>query len=219
MQIPGRAGESRTAGSNQPQSELERAAVAAAENPSDRESLRIIFESLYEPVLRFMRARSDDWSIAEDLAQEVFVRVVGKIESYSGGSIHAWIFAIARNVYSDHYRPRRNRGFEQLSSDFTQFELPSDDIGPEEIIQWSELGEALRVKLASLPCEQQRVIELRVIAGLTASEVGQILGKPSGTVRVLQYRALAKLRKLMPSPDSRIASHMLQAPSVARRRT
>ncbi|MER5482618.1 sigma-70 family RNA polymerase sigma factor [Streptomyces sp. NPDC002812] len=190
---------------------LEAAAASAAADPSNKAALAELFAEMYEPVVRFMQARVNDPMTAEDLAQEVFVRVVQRIRSYTGGGIWAWVWAIARNVHNDHFRPMRNRGFEQPTPDFWHLDAPSSEMGPEETAQWNDLRRAILPKLHRLTSQQREVLHLRLTCGRTTAETAGIMGKPVGTIRVLQCRALAKLRKLMPEGDSTLATYLLSA--------
>ncbi|MFD9248354.1 RNA polymerase sigma factor [Streptomyces bottropensis] len=190
---------------------LETAAAAAAEDPSNKAALAELFNAMYEPIVRFMNARIQDPNTAEDLTQEVFVKVVQNISGYTGGGIYAWIWAIARNVYSDYFRPMRNRGFEQPTGDFWHLDAPSAEMGPEESAEWADVRKAIRAKLDKLPEEQHMVLALRITCGYTAAQTAEIMGKRVGTIRVLQFRALAKLRGLMPERDSNLAMYLLSA--------
>jgi RNA polymerase sigma-70 factor (ECF subfamily) len=190
---------------------LEAAAALAAADPSDKAALAELFNGLYEPVVRFMQARVYDPATAEDLAQEVFVKLVQSIHGYTGGGIYAWVWSIARSISSDHFRPLRNRGYEQPTGDIWQLDMPSTAMGPEEIAQWSELRYAINLKLNKLPEAQQEVLRLRLVAGLSTTETAEIMDKPVGTIRVLQCRALAKLRRLMPEGGSTLATYLLSA--------
>lgn len=190
---------------------LEAAASRAAADPSDKAALAELFNALYEPVVRFMQARVYEPATAEDLAQEVFVKLVQKIGSYTGGGIYAWVWTIARNAISDHFRRLRNRGYEQPTDEIWQLDLPSSDLGPDELAQWSELRQAINQRLNKLPEAQREVLRLRLVAGLSTSETAEVMAKPVGTIRVLQCRALAKLRKLMPNGDSTLATYLLSS--------
>ncbi|MEU9925048.1 sigma-70 family RNA polymerase sigma factor [Streptomyces griseoluteus] len=190
---------------------LQAAAGRAAADPSDKVALAELFNALYEPVTRFMQARVYEPATAEDLAQEVFVKVVQGISGYTGGGVHAWVFTIARNVTSDHFRRLRNRGYEQPTGEMWQLDTPSEEMGPEEIAQWADLRSAINRKLTKLPEAQQEVLRLRLIAGLSTTETAEVMAKPVGTIRVLQCRALAKLRRLMPDGGSTLATYLLTA--------
>ncbi|MET9528146.1 RNA polymerase sigma factor [Streptomyces coeruleorubidus] len=196
---------------------LEAAASLAAEDPSNKAALAELFNAMYEPIVRFMQARIQDPNTAEDLAQEVFVKVVQNIHGYTGGGIYAWIWAIARNVYTDYFRPMRNRGFEQPTGDFWHLDAPSTEMGPEEAAEWNDLRKAIRGKLDKLPEEQHMVLALRITCGYSAAQTAEIMGKRVGTIRVLQCRALAKLRGLMPERDSNLAMYLLSASDTERK--
>ncbi|MFF0754435.1 RNA polymerase sigma factor [Streptomyces sp. NPDC004267] len=190
---------------------LEVAARLAAENPGNKAALAELFDGMYEPVVRYMHGRIQDPVTAEDLAQEVFVKIVQNIHSYTGAGIWAWVWAIARNVYVDYFRPLKNRGFEQPTGDFWHLDAPSTEMGPEEIAEWNDLRTAIKGKLGNLPESQHMVLALRLVCGYSTAETAQIMGKAVGTIRVLQCRALAKLRRLMPERDSNLAMYMLSA--------
>jgi RNA polymerase sigma-70 factor (ECF subfamily) len=193
----------------EPGNPLEAAASRAAADPGDKAALSELFTDMYEPIVRYMQGRIQDPVTAEDLAQEVFVKVVQNIHTYAGSGIRGWIWAIARNVYTDHFRPMRNRGFERPTGDFWHLDAPSAEMGPEEAAEWAELREAIRGKLDKLSDAQHMVLALRIACGFTTAQTAEILGKPVGTIRVLQFRALAKLRGLMPDRDSSLATYLL----------
>ncbi|WP_167455551.1 RNA polymerase sigma factor [Streptomyces tirandamycinicus] len=190
---------------------LEAAAAMAAEDPTNKAALAELFNGMYEPVVRFMHARIQDPVTAEDLAQEVFVKIVQNIGGYTGGGVFAWVWRIARNVYNDYFRPMKNRGIEQPTGDFWHLDAPSAEMGPEETAEWSDLRLAIRGKLDKLPEAQHMVLALRITCGYSTAETAEIMGKPVGTIRVLQCRALAKLRGLMPECDSNLATYLLSA--------
>ncbi|MFB8025907.1 MULTISPECIES: RNA polymerase sigma factor [unclassified Streptomyces] len=190
---------------------LEVAAVRAAKDPADKAALAEIFDAMYGPVVRFMHARIQDPVTAEDLAQEVFVKIVQNIDTYTGGGIFAWVWRIARNVYNDYFRPMKNRGFEQPTGDFWHLDAPSTEMGPEEAAEWSDVRAAMKDKLDKLPPAQHMVLALRITAELSTAETAEIMGKSVGTIRVLQCRALAKLRTLMPERDGNLATYLLAA--------
>ncbi|MFD7764098.1 RNA polymerase sigma factor [Streptomyces microflavus] len=195
---------------------MEVAAIAAAQDPANKAALAALFDGFYEPVMRYMQGRVKDPATAEDLAQEVFVKIVQKIHSYSGGGIFAWVWAISRNVYNDFFRPMKNRGFEQPTGDMWQLDAPSADMGPEELAEWDEVRRAIRGKLDKLPDTQHMVLSLRITCGFSTAETAEIMGKPVGTIRVLQCRALAKLRKSMPQGSSNLATFLLSATDAQR---
>lgn len=199
------------AGKNSAGRLLEEAAAQAAAEPGDQTALDELFSGLYEPVLRYVQARVYEPATAEDLTQDVFVKLVQAVGRYSGGGIYGYVFAIARNVITDHYRRLRNRGYETPTGEVWQLDMPSADMGPEEVAEWSELRQAINRLLNQLPASQQEVLRLKLVAGLSTAEMAEVLAKPVGTIRVMQCRALAKLRKLMPDGTSTMATYLLSA--------
>ncbi|MFJ4342673.1 RNA polymerase sigma factor [Streptomyces sp. NPDC088915] len=189
--------------------DLNTVALAAARNPEDSDGLATLFQHMYDPVVRYMETKVKDPATAEDLAQDTFARVVERIETYTGAGIWAWVFRVADNVCRDHYRPMRNRGYEQPSETW-RVDLPSHDLTPEEVVEWSELGRALNQRINKLRPDYREVLRLRLMAGLTAAQAAEVMGKEMGNIRVLQHRALKALRKHLPA-DSTAALYFLSA--------
>ncbi|MGC8481429.1 MAG: RNA polymerase sigma factor, partial [Acidimicrobiales bacterium] len=94
---------------------------------------------------------------------------------------------------ADHFRRVRRRPRISATDRVEEFEPHLAD--PAEIDAQIEIDEAVRDLVGGLSNEQAEVLLLRVVAGLSADEVAQIIGKPEGTVRVIQSRALRRLAK------------------------
>lgn len=166
------------------------AAVTGARR-GDPDSLDALVGWLEGPLLGFARARrSED---PHGVVNEVFVRAFCSLDSFSGGAgdFRAWVFQIARNLIIDQTRARARRVVE-LATAPTDLPAVAVDGGVGERIQESSRVQAL---LETLTPDQREVLVLRVVADFTAERTAQIMGRSVGSVRVLQHRALAKLRK------------------------
>ena len=144
-------------------------------------------------MLAYLRVRNR--SEAEDIASEVWVSVAAGLARFEGdeSGFRGWVFTIARRRLID-ARRRTSRHATDLVLRESLAELASE-VDPEgEVVARLEYEEALTV-LAALPKDQEDVVLLRVVAGLSVEEVGQALGKRPGTVRVLQHRALKRLAR------------------------
>ena len=152
---------------------------------------------LYAPVVfRFLFAHLDDRMDAEDLTVEVFLRTWRSLNTYrdQGVPFAAFLFRIARNALIDHYR--RTRKVEQPLS--LEEELVSDpQAEPGEAVLENLERQEIRQILDKLREDYRTVLILRFLSDLSPEETAQIMGKSTGAVRVLQYRALAALRKLL----------------------
>jgi RNA polymerase sigma-70 factor, ECF subfamily len=157
-----------------------------------------LYERHAQSVFRFIYSHVDNQSDAEDLTEEVFLRVWRAIPRYQeqGVPFIAFLIRIARNVVIDFYRSTRRENL-NLSLDDIQVAESKSRLD-ENLIQNQESNE-IRALLANLKDEYRMVLVLRFINDLSPDEIAQVIGKSSGAVRVIQFRALAALRKLMPS--------------------
>jgi RNA polymerase sigma-70 factor (ECF subfamily) len=111
------------------------------------------------------------------------------------GSFPAWVFRIARNLVTDSYR--RGAVRQEVAWPAEQMEAQP---APDSAGDLPFLPHQLERALASLTPEQQEVVHLRFVEGLSASEIGEIQGRAVGAVRALQFRALATLKETLAAP-------------------
>ncbi len=164
--------------------------VEAARN-GNADALAQICERLYPRIYRYLSYKVNDLRDAEDLAGEVFVRMLGAIREQKG-NLEAWLFRIAGNVLTDHYRKRAVRSGE--------VELPEEIPGgsdPEAEVERKLDGDRLRKGLQTLTEEQRETVVLRFVMGYDPDEVAAMTGRSAGAVRALQFRALAALKEVL----------------------
>jgi RNA polymerase sigma-70 factor (ECF subfamily) len=132
----------------------------------DRAAFAAIYERHRTPVYRYLRARTASDADAQDLTATTFERAMGAIHRFRpvGGGMIAWLIRIARNAHSDALRQQRRRGTEFGSAAAE----PSIDSADDTVI--------LRSLIDGLPETQREAIQLRFAAGLTAREIGGVLG-------------------------------------------
>jgi RNA polymerase sigma-70 factor, ECF subfamily len=151
-----------------------------------------LFREWNPVLLRFLGARAPD--VAEDLASDVWAGVARQLGSFEGGRSEwrSWLFTMAHGCLVDHVRRRsRRRTDPSPPVDFLN-EAAVDDPAAEVTDRMSTQG-AIDSLIGSLTAEQAEVVLLRVVAGLDAAEVAQIMGHSTGWVRVTQHRALRRL--------------------------
>ena len=153
-----------------------------------------IFDLYHEPVYRYVASRVYRPSDAEDLTQLVFVKALEALPRYEsrGVPFGGWLFRLARNTIIDFVRTRHEHAELDVIAG-----RAGDDAGPDEIAQMHEDLAAVAIALGSLTDEQREAVELRFFAGLSAREAAEAMGKQEGTVRGLQFRAIAALRRQM----------------------
>ena len=165
---------------------------------------KLAFGELYDhyapKLYRFCAAHTDDRMDAEDLTEEVFIKLWKALPGYRqrGVPFGGYIFRIARNALTDHYRGSNHRANE-LPIDETH--LPDADADPAQTVGLILERQEFREVMAKLRPDYHLVLSLRFISGLSPDEIALVMGRSSGAVRVLQHRALAALRKLLPDQE------------------
>jgi RNA polymerase sigma-70 factor (ECF subfamily) len=165
--------------------------VAAAQG-GDPDAFGSLFDRYYVPVYRFVAARVGRPSDAEDLAQLVFVKALEALPRFEarGVPFGGWLFRLARNVVIDHVRTRREHATLDVVAEQT-----AGDAGPDDLAVLRQEMDSVAHALRRLTPEQREAIELRFFAGLSAREAAVAMGRQEGTVRGLQFRAIAALRR------------------------
>jgi len=157
---------------------------------SDSEAWEALYRRAYPGLLAYASRRLDA-ERARDAVAETMARAVAgisKFERRPGGSFDAWLYGILRHVVVDAHRAR---GRDATRKD----EVEPSRAGPLDHVLAGEEARALRAAFGRLGDEDREVLELRVVAGLSAEEVGKVLGKRAGAVRMAQSRALERLRR------------------------
>jgi RNA polymerase sigma-70 factor, ECF subfamily len=165
--------------------------VAEAQR-GDPEAFGRIFDAYVGPIHRFIASRVNRPSDAEDLTQLVFVKALEALPRYEARGIPfgGWLFRLARNAIIDQVRTRRDHL--SLVAAVTR---ATEDAGPEAMAALRDDLERVARALIELTDDQREVIELRFFAGLSVHETADAMGRQDGTVRGLQFRALAALRR------------------------
>jgi RNA polymerase sigma-70 factor, ECF subfamily len=165
--------------------------VLAAAQSGDEWALAQLYAELQPPLLRYLRGQAP--ADAEDLASEVWLDAARSLARFEGdeNAFRSWFFTIAHRRLVD-WRRRRARRPELPVAD----ELLVERVDPTDSFTAVEEGGVLAC-LAALPPEQAEVILLRVVVGLDSDEVGAVMAKKPGTIRVLQKRALERLAALV----------------------
>jgi RNA polymerase sigma-70 factor (ECF subfamily) len=131
---------------------------------------------------------------AEDLTQQVFVKAWQAIGRYkkAASPFIAWLITIGHNLVVDFYRTKKEKTY-------LDAEVVADNLapGPEQVAEAHFEQQRLRLAIQKLHGEQQQVVLLRFIEGFGYEEIASLMGKREGTIRVIQHRALAKLRHIL----------------------
>jgi RNA polymerase sigma-70 factor, ECF subfamily len=159
---------------------------------ADPAAFRELYDTYGPRVKAYMMRRGADSGTAEDLAQETLLTVWRKAALYAGdrGSMTTWVFAIARNLRID--RLRREVPWQELP-EWRNAEA-SEEALPDEALAEKQRQVRVQTALAELPPDQQQVVQLAYIEGLSHSEIAARLALPLGTVKSRMRIAYQKVR-------------------------
>jgi RNA polymerase sigma-70 factor (ECF subfamily) len=151
-----------------------------------------IYTRHHDAIYTYVYYRVNDTGLADDLAGEVFVRMVERIGrfTYRGRPILAWLYTIARNLIVDHQRQQSKADHLPLDEG-----LVAGGASPSETVSQRLDRDCLMKSMKHLTEEQQRVILHKLIEGRSNAEVAILLDKTEGAIKSLQHRALASLRR------------------------
>ncbi len=133
---------------------------------------------------------------AEDLTQEVFVRVFRSLETYTPGTFEGWLHRITTNLFLDGARRKQRIRFDALS-DERAARLQSADVAPELSYADQRFDDDIERALATLPPEFRAAVVLCDVEGLSYEEIAEILDAKLGTVRSRIHRGRAMLRRAL----------------------
>mgnify|MGYP002640062440 FL=1 len=154
-----------------------------------------IYQEYRSLIFKYVFYRVGDRHLADDLTSDVFVRMVDKYDHKlrEGRPIAPWLYTIARNLIIDHQRRAGLVGWQPLHEN-----LPTTgNKAPEKQLEKGLTHECLAKALKELTEDQQKVVLLKFIERRSNQEVGKLLGKPEGSIKSLQHRALASLRRVL----------------------
>ncbi|WP_226669414.1 RNA polymerase sigma factor [Metabacillus litoralis] len=156
-------------------------------------SIVIIYNEHYLDVYRFLVCFSGNQNDAEDMTQEVFIRVLKNLPNFnSGNNLKTWIFSIAKHVAVDHYRKKK---FASVFKDGFFKQLESDDNKPDEEFEINEIKQIVHEAISKLKPKHRAVVILRGINEFSIKETSEILQCSESKVKVDYHRALKDLKR------------------------
>jgi RNA polymerase sigma-70 factor (ECF subfamily) len=170
------------------------------------------FESLYDRYGTLVYSTAlrvvGDVHLAEDISQEVFLRIWRHPDRYEPqrGRFVTWLLSVTRNGAVDAVRSRGRRRRHELVSEQPERDLPTGD-GPDPALMAELADERQRIRraLANLPAEQRQTIEMAYFGGYTQQEIAALLSEPLGTVKTRIRLGMQKLRAFL-KPEVEMAS-------------
>jgi RNA polymerase sigma factor (sigma-70 family) len=185
-------------GSSAPPEGLSDEALLAGLTFGDAEASRAFIRRFQSRVFGLAQAVLRDPVLAEDIAQEAFLRAWKHGSSYDPrrGTVSAWLLRITRNLAIDTLRLRRA---EVMDPDVLATVAPPDDTSVEDAVMTSQAAAAVHGAMRSLPREQCRALMLSAFYGRTAEEISRSEAVPLGTAKTRIRLGLRRIRALLPT--------------------
>jgi RNA polymerase sigma-70 factor (ECF subfamily) len=170
-------------------------AVVEGAKSGEHSALTTLYEFYFPRVYRYAVARLGNGEDAEDVTEEIFLKIIDNIGSFAwrGLPFGAWVFRIARNETVSYARKRKTRRptaqlSETIEDESTNFVAQ---------VEQASLLRVVREAADRLPEAQRQVIALRFGAGLSVAETARSLNKSENNVKVLQHKAIARLQQMV----------------------
>lgn len=156
---------------------------------TNRDDFGQLYERHFGRVYSYLYYRVGNRQDAEDLAARVFVQALSHLADFNpeGGSFSGWLMTIAHNLSANWFRDQARRRAAPL-------EAAGDPVETRDVFSPVEESDAIVRRIRGLPPEQQHIILLRYVEGLSHAEIARIVGRSEGAVRVQLHRSLQSLR-------------------------
>ncbi|GAA2655975.1 hypothetical protein GCM10010412_025690 [Nonomuraea recticatena] len=166
----------------------------------DSDAFGTLYDRYLDLVYRYIYFRVGSHPLAEDLTSETFLRALRRIGDFTwqGRDFGAWLVTIARNLVADHFKSGRYR-LEVSTAEVLDVPLEGAHI-PENAVVTAIINDRVLRAVRDLNPEQQECVVLRFLHGLSLAETALIMGKKSGAIKALQFRAIRSLARAL-KPD------------------
>ncbi len=167
--------------------------LVAQAQAGDAEAVGQLFDKHYRSMFHYFFARVGQRQQAEDLAGELFTRMVSHLPTFqpTGVPFRAWLFRIAYNLTMDHFRVANGKELAPLEAVTTQVHPEQN---PVQQVERQMTSKALHAALETLVPEQRQVIVLRFLVGLPLQETAVAMERSLSAVKAMQHRGLKIMR-------------------------
>ena len=164
-------------------------------------ALEALVQRYHAPLLAHLARLTGDAHLAEDLAQDTFVRLVREAHTYRyPRPFKPWLYTLARNLARNHWQSAYHRHV-HVDTEAASLDRPSGEPDPAAWIERLERRDGLRAALANLSFEQREVLSLRYGQELSVEETSAVVGVPPGTVKSRAFTGLRRLRDRLDRVD------------------
>jgi RNA polymerase sigma-70 factor (ECF subfamily) len=162
----------------------------------NQQAFRQLYDLYAQRIFKYIRLKIQNREEAEDVLQEVFIKTYRGLDSLRLDDLRfsAWLYKVASNTINDHFR-KKYRTPEILGIE-ENFDITDGRSLQKEIEQKSDI-ETAREVFDLLPPLYKQVLELRFVQDLSLSEIADALGKSNLSIRLVQYRALKKVKLIL----------------------
>ncbi|MCL4405370.1 MAG: RNA polymerase sigma factor [Patescibacteria group bacterium] len=163
----------------------------------DSSAFGLLYDYYLPRIYRFVLIKVGQREVAEDITHLAFLKAWENIDRYfyRGYSFGSWLYKVARNTLTDHYRDRNSST--QVHLDDIFIEPESDKPRPGENIDIKLESERIMAALLKLSALEQDVVIMRLVDDLPTKEVAEAVGKSEGAIKLIQHRAIKKLKELL----------------------
>jgi len=174
-----------------------------AQAPTQAADFTELYHQYFPKVFAYVYGRVQDKEVSLDIVSDVFEKAFIKMKSLrSPESFGSWLFTIARNEVSSHWRKTKPAAKAAQEAAWEN-EIHSQPRGPEETVLHKERLASLSQLVRQLPRREQEIIALKFDAELTNREIANVLSTSEVNVRVTVFRALRKLRERLRAEGGR----------------
>ncbi len=153
-----------------------------------------LYEELFSKVFGFCMNKCSNRSVAEDLTQDIFLKLVDRIQTFDPqkGNFLVWFWQLARNTVTDYYRKQKEVHFSDLEE--AKIEKSAGQLSVESLDSKIEIK---RIKdfLNTISSDERELFELHFVADLKYKDISKILSKPEGNLRVAVSRLKEKIQR------------------------
>jgi len=162
---------------------------------NNSEAFTQIYDAYFDKIYRYLAVRIRNETEAEDMTQQVFMKVLQSISSYKskGLPFSSWIFRIAHNQMVDYFRQQNKKS----TVDIEGLQLPYEGEDTQHRMEREVDIEELKKATQKLTQAQQEVLSLRFTSELSITECAKTMGKSEGAIKALQHSAVLALRKAL----------------------
>jgi RNA polymerase sigma-70 factor, ECF subfamily len=162
---------------------------------NDSQAFAQLYEAYFDRIYRYISMRIRNETEAQDLTQQVFLKLLKSISSYKsrGVPFSSWLYRIAHNLVIDFFRQQNKKA----TVDIEGLPLPDTGEDPQHMMEKQIDIEELKVATKKLTQAQQEVMALRFTSEMSIAECAQIMGKSEGAIKALQHAAVLALRKAL----------------------